>query len=334
MAAHRLRLGRGRGRAPVPRRPRGGARGHHRRLRRRARPARPGRAGDGALPGAEPLQLPAWQRLRRDPRLRPHARHQRRGRAGAQRRATGAGGHRVLLATGLVAPPWLGRRAAAGTGGGGDHDPQGRVRRCPRQETVDVEGHRRHRRDHLAGRLQPLAPARPQRLLPAAGLEHLCRGRPAPGPDRARWRSHQPHRDPGRGPRRTARQRRHPVHPAPRRGPQRGRVRHADRRHAALFQRRTGNTDPGDMGLPRQRCRRAAGHGQAALPDRQPGAAGLHQHRRAARLHRRPLRPRRAQRGDGPAQGRGVAPAHGRFAAGTAAADRACTGAVRRRRSR
>ena len=50
---------------------------------------------------------------------------------------------------------------------------------------MDLEGRRRHRRDDLARRLQPLAPARPRRLFHPARLERLCRGRQGLRPDRA-----------------------------------------------------------------------------------------------------------------------------------------------------
>ena len=57
------------------------------------------------------------------------------------------------------------------------HRAQGRDPRRLRPETLVVEGVRRHPRDHLARRLQPLAPPRPQRLLPAARLGLLRRVR-------------------------------------------------------------------------------------------------------------------------------------------------------------
>ncbi len=76
------------------------------------------------------------------------------------------------------------------------------------------------------------------------------------------------------------------VAPA-RRGAQRRRHCRAARRRAAFQQRRAGNTDPGNLGLPREQGHRAGRHGEADLHHRQPGAARLHQPGRIAPLHRR-----------------------------------------------
>ena len=57
------------------------------------------------------------------------------------------------------------------------HRAQGRDPRRLRSQALVVEGVRRHPRDDLARRLQPLAPAGPQRLLPAARLGLLRRVR-------------------------------------------------------------------------------------------------------------------------------------------------------------
>jgi hypothetical protein len=82
--------------------------------------------------------------------------------------------HQDLALPLRLEPP---RRSPALSGRRQDLDPQGRVRRPVRPQAADEPGLGRHRRDHLARRLQPLQAARPPRLFRAAGLERLCRGR-------------------------------------------------------------------------------------------------------------------------------------------------------------
>lgn len=200
---HCVCLGRNPRRAPVCRRQGGRTRRLRRalrqwrfaRLRRRTRPVRPRRPRDVAAPGAEPLQLPARQRLRRDPHLRPHARRQRRrcacAPAGTHHRTRHRCGRAIRR---LPASLRLGQRPrAACIDRSGHPHPQGGIHRRTRSQAMDVEGHRRHRRNHLARRLQPLAAAGAQRLFPAARLEHLCRRRQGTRPHPA-GRTLQPHR--------------------------------------------------------------------------------------------------------------------------------------------
>ena len=143
-----------------------------------ARPVRPALADHQPLPGAERLQLRPRRRHRRTAHLRPHARRtptSRRWRAG-RRAAPRCRGARPRPRAPAWRDEWWYRY---GWNRPGDAPPvarapavapQGRDPRRLRPEAMVVEGHRRHPRDHLARRLQPLAPARPQRLLPVARL--------------------------------------------------------------------------------------------------------------------------------------------------------------------
>ena len=155
----------------------GGEAGHHRGLLRRVGPVRSPLARHQPIPGAERLQLRARRRYRRTAHLRPHAvRREHRG-AEPQRDAGWNPRPRPRrpfagVARRVVAPLRMGSSGGRppGTRPGCHDDSKGRDPRRLRPQTVVVEGDRRHPRDDLAGRLQQVAPARQERLLPASRL--------------------------------------------------------------------------------------------------------------------------------------------------------------------
>ena len=78
----------------------------------------------------------------------------------------------ATVARRVVVPPWLepARRRTAASRCRSRQRAQGRDPRRVRPQALVLAGERRHPRDDVAGRLQPLAPARAKRLLPAPGL--------------------------------------------------------------------------------------------------------------------------------------------------------------------